>query len=932
MPAPILPSPPPEPAAARRPARGNALDCLFAPATVAVIGASEEPGSVGCGLLQNLGAFDGAIYPVNPGHAAVMGQRCHAAIADVPARVDLAVIATPAATVPAIVGECARAGVGAAVVLSAGFRESGPGGVDLERQVLACARPGPMRILGPNCLGVIMPHNSLNATFAAAFALPGNVAFLSQSGALCTAVLDWSLRENVGFSAFVSVGSMLDIGWGDLIDHLGDDPRTRSIVIYMESIGNARAFLSAAREVAYTKPIIVLKVGRTEAAARAAASHTGSLTGSDEVLDAAFRRAGVLRVNSLEELFDMAEVLAKQPRPRGPRLAIVTNAGGPGALAADALAGCGGKLAAFSDATRDALNTLLPPHWSHGNPVDVLGDADPARFGKAVEWVARDPGSDGVLAILTPQSMTDPVATARLLKSVGGPEAKPVLASWMGGPTMDAGEAILNSAGIPTFKYPDRAARTFDYMWRYSENLRSLYETPALGGPEDEHIAASRATDLIAKGRLAGRTLLTEVESKQILAAYGIPTVQTLVAFTEDAAVARAARIGYPVVLKLFSETLTHKSEVGGVRLDLRTAAAVRRAWRDIKRCVEEHTGPDPAPSAIEPGSGAPPAGRPRHFLGVTVQPMVPLEGCELILGSSIDPQFGPVLLFGAGGRRVEIFRDRALALPPLNATLARRLIEQTRIHAALRGARGDKPIDLDALCRLLVRFSRLVAEQRRIREIDVNPLLVTPDRMLALDARVLLHDPATPDDQLPRLVISPYPARYVTSWKTRSGAPVVLRPIRPEDEPFMVQFHKTLSERSVYYRYFTPLRVEQRTAHERLARLCFIDYDRELALVAEHRDAPHAEPRILAVGRLSRLHGSDAGEFALIVSDRWQNQGLGAQLLKMLVQVGRDQGLRRIGAVILPDNHAMQRVCRKLGFEVRHLAAEGECRAELKL
>ncbi|HKI72344.1 MAG TPA: bifunctional acetate--CoA ligase family protein/GNAT family N-acetyltransferase [Verrucomicrobiae bacterium] len=897
-----------------RQVRGNPLDAIFLPKTVAVISATEEPGSVGSALLKNLGAFEGAVYPVNPKRASVLGIQAFPNIAAVPEKVDLAVIATPAATVPNVIRECVQAGVPGAIIISAGFKECGTSGAELEHQVLGEAKHGPIRVIGPNCLGIMTPHTGLNATFAASLARPGNVAFISQSGALCTATLDWSLRENVGFSAFVSVGSMLDVGWGDLIYYLGDDPRTRSIVIYMESVGDARSFLSAAREVAFTKPIIVIKVGHTEAAAKAAASHTGSLTGSDEVLDAAFRRAGVLRVNAIEELFDMAEVLGKQPRPRGPRLAIVTNAGGPGALATDALVNSGGQLAELSEGTRAALDILLPPHWSHGNPIDILGDAGPERYAKAVKLSAEEPNSDGVLVILTPQAMTDAAATAEQLKPLAKLDGKPILASWMGGPAVDAGEAILNTASIPTFKYPDRAARAFDLMWRYSCNLRALYETPALLGQSDQ-LAAGRveAEKIIQTARKASRTILTEFESKQILAAYGIPTVETRIAFTEDDAVARAHKIGFPVVVKLFSETLTHKTDVGGVHLDVRNATAVRHAWRSIEASVREKAGH-------------------QHFLGVTVQPMVLLDGYELILGSSIDSQFGPVLLFGAGGQLVEVFKDRALGLPPLNATLARRLMEQTRIYTALQGVRGRQPVDLAALENLLVRFSQLVAEQRWIKEIDINPLLVSSERMLALDARMVLHGSDVSEEKLPKLAIRPYPTRYVTRWKLKNGAPVLIRPIRPEDEPLMVKFHQTLSERSVYLRYFTPLKLDQRVAHERLSRICFIDYDREMVLVVERRDAKNGQPEILGVGRLSKLHGPNEAEFALTIGDQCQNHGLGTQLLRMLVQVGRDEKLERITATILPDNREMQHVARKVGFEVSHETGAGEVLAQLRL
>jgi len=894
-------------------ARRQPLDAIFSPRTLAVIGATEKEGSVGRAILQNLRGFDGAVFPVNPKRTSVLGIQAFPNIAAVPEKVDLAIIVTPATTVPSIVRECAEAGVPSAVIISAGFKECGASGAELERQILAEARRGGMRTIGPNCLGVMTPHTGLNATFAAAMARPGNVSFISQSGALCTAVLDWSFRENVGFSAFVSVGSMVDVGWGDLITYFGDDPHTKSIVCYMESIGDARSFLSAAREVALTKPIIVLKVGRTEAASKAAASHTGALTGSDDVLDAAFRRIGVLRVDSIEELFDMAEVLGKQPRPRGSRLAIITNAGGPGALATDKLVSSGGQLARLSPDTTNALNQFLPPHWSHGNPIDILGDADAERYARAVELAAKDPNTDGVLAVLTPQAMTDATATAERLRAFAKLEGKPLLASWMGGPAVEAGEAILNNAGIPTFKYPDRAARAFELMWRYTNRLHALYETPALSTDVATVEKRSKAEGILDTVRKAGRTLLTEVESKQVLDAYGIKTVETHVALAEDDAVNCAGKLGYPVVLKIFSETLTHKTDVGGVQLNLRNATAVRQAWRHIRTSVCKKAGKE-------------------HFLGVTVQPMVKREGYELILGSSIDPQFGPVLLFGAGGQLVEVFKDSALGLPPLNATLARRLMEQTRIHTALKGVRGRDSVDLDALALLLVRFSQLVAEQPWISEIDINPLLVSPKQMLALDARIVLHPPGTREDRLPRLAIRPYPTRYALPWKLKDRSAATIRPIRPEDEPLMVKFHHTLSERSVYLRYFGPLKLDQRVTHERLSRICFIDYDREMVLVVERRDPKTHEAEILGVGRLSKLHGANEAEFALTVSDLWQGHGLGTQLLKLLVQVGSDEKLERITATMLADNHEMQHMARKAGFKVEHTPAGNEYHARMVL
>jgi len=899
-----------------RQAQPHPLDCIFAPRAVAVIGATENKGSVGRTVFQNMGrgGFGGTVYPVNPKRSSVLSVRAYPNVASLPEKVDLAVITTPAATVPGLIRECADAGIPGAVIISAGFKETGPAGVELERQVMEEARRGKMRLIGPNCLGVMNPHNGLNATFATTIARPGNLGFISQSGALCTAILDWSLRENVGFSSFVSIGSMLDINWGDLIYYLGDDPNTKSIIIYMESIGDARSFLSAAREVALTKPIIVIKVGRTEAAAKAAASHTGSLTGSDDVLQAAFRRVGVLRVETIAELFHMAEVLSKQPRPAGPRLTILTNAGGPGVLATDMLIGSGGTLAEVSPEAMAAYNQLLPAAWSHNNPIDVLGDAGADRYAKSVAIAAADKNSDGMLVILTPQAMTDAIGTADALRPYAKIPGKPLLACWMGGKEVEPGEDILNAAGIPTFKYPDTAARAFCYMYRYSYNLKGLYETPALVADANAgEETRARAAALIDGVRATGRTILTEFESKQLLGIYGIPTVDTRIARTCEEAVRLADEIGYPVVLKLDSETITHKTDVGGVQLNLKNATAVQRAWEGIEGAVEKKAGKE-------------------HFLGVTVQPMVDLSGYELIIGSSLDPQFGPVLLFGSGGQLVEVYKDSALALPPLNATLARRMMEQTKIYHALQGVRGRPPVNLAALEELLVRFSQIVVEQPWISEIDINPLLASPERLIALDARVVVHGPGMTADRLPRPAIRPYPGRYVDTWTMKTGTKVTLRPIRPEDEPLLVSFHASLSEESVYYRYFSQLKLDQRIAHERLTRICFNDYDREIALVVEHKDAQTGKPVILGIGRLSKLRGVNEAEFSLVVADPWQRQGLGSELLHRLVRIGRDEKLARISATILKENHGMQHVARRSGFTLQRDAAGEDYRAEILL
>jgi acetyltransferase len=890
------------------------LDAIFSPRSVAVIGASERPGSVGRSVLFNLlsNPFGGAVFPVNPKRRNVLGIRAYPRVDAVPEHVDLAIIITPAKQVPEAISECIAAGVCAGIVISAGFREVGEEGLALERDIKRRLAGSKMRILGPNCLGVMNPVSGLNAMWAPKIARSGNVAFLSESGALSAAVLDWSMREMVGFSSFVSVGSMLDISWGDLVDYLGDDPRTSAIVMYMESVGDARAFLSAAREVTLTKPIIVIKGGRSVTAAEAATSHTGTLSGGDEVLEAAFRRVGVLRVNSVGDLFYMAEVLAKQPRPRGPNLCILTNAGGPGVLATDTLLATGGHLAALTPETITQLDAILPPYWSRRNPVDIFGDADPQRYAKTFEVLAGDPNCDGILVILAPQGATSPVETAELLKPYAKSTGKPVLASFMGGPEVQPAVEILGRAGIPVFPFPDTAARAFNYMWKYTYNLRGLYETPAL--PRDSEHSADRVAvqAIVHKARAAGRKLLTECESKQILAAYNIPVVETRVARTQGEAVAAAEALGLPVVLKLYSETVTHKTDVGGVQLNLRDAASVRKAFWLIEQTVEAKLGPG-------------------HFLGVTVQPMVVMAGShELIIGSSLDPQFGPVLLFGSGGQMVEVLEDRSLALPPLNTTLARRMMEQTRVWRALKGVRGMNPIDTAALEALLVRFSQLVVEQPWIAEIDINPFVVSPEGMMALDARVVVHGPEVSEKDLQRPAVRPYPTQYVSPWNMKDGTEVVIRPIRPEDEPLLIRFHERVSDRSVYLRYFQPLKLSQRTSHERLTRICFIDYDREIALVVEKK-GPDG-PEILAVGRLSRIHAADEAECAAMTLDAYHHQGIGSELFRRLISVAREEKIGLLVATMLAENREMRAICKKLGFTV-HLDMEDQTvRAEMKL
>ncbi len=880
------------------PAR-SPVGSFFSPATVALIGATDREGSVGCTVLHNLqnAAYKGRVFPVNPRRAEIFGLPCYPSVAAIPEPVELVIVVTPAATVPGIVAQCVAAVVKSIVVISAGFKEKGAEGVALEQEIQAQLRKSETRLIGPNCLGIMNPWLGLNATFAQDIARPGSVAFLSQSGALLTAILDWSLSEQVGFSAIVSTGSMLDVGWGDLLSFFGEDEKTQSILLYMESIGDARAFLSAAREVSFSKPIIVIKAGRSEAASKAAASHTGAMTGSDEVYDAAFRRCGVLRVERISELFQLADVLGKQPRPRGPRLTILTNAGGPGVLATDTLMAIGGELPPLSESATQQLNSFLPPHWSHANPIDILGDADPERYARATDIALQDPNSDGLLVILAPQGMTDSAKVAEGLKVHAKTHGKPILASWMGGQAVEPGVKILAAAGIPTFDYPDSAVRAFKSMWNYTYNLRGLYETPF--SADDPAILSGRkekALRLLEAAANSGRTLLTELESKEILKLYGIPTVPTVLAQSEDEAATKAKEIGFPVVLKLHSETITHKTDVGGVQLNLENEKQVREAYNAIESSVVAKSGP-------------------AAFKGVTVQPMVRAQGYELILGSSIDGQFGPVILFGSGGQLVEVYRDRALALPPLNSTLAARLMEQTKILKALRGVRARKAVDLPALETLLVRFSELVVEQPRLREVDINPVLASAEQLLALDARMVLFSGDVQDSQLPRPAIRPYPSQYITRWQMKDGGEVTIRPIRPEDEPLMVAFHHTLSDASVYLRYFQVQKLDSRIAHENLIRRCCVDYDREIALVVDQTNAQTGAREILAVGRLIKLLGREEAELGVLVTDLHQSSGLGRELVARLIQIARVEKIHTIVAHILTENAPMLALARHFHF-----------------
>jgi acetyltransferase len=703
------------------------LAALFAPGSVAVVGASDAPGSVGGAVLRNLigAGFPGPVHPVNPRRAAVARLPCAARLADLAPAPDLVVICTPAPTVPGLLTECGAAGAGAAIVVSAGFSESGAPGRELERRAgeSAAAFPG-LRVLGPNCLGVIVPRARLNASFAAGTPRAGRLAFVSQSGALCTAVLDWALEEEVGFSAFVSVGNVLDVGFADLLHHLADDPDTDAVLLYAESIRDGRAFVSAARACARAKPVIAYKAGRFADSARAAASHTGAMAGEDDVVDAAFRRAGIERVFDLGDLFDTAELLARGRRPAAGGLGVVTNAGGPGVMATDALLARGGRLAAPSGDTLRRLDDLLPAAWSRGNPVDVLGDAPPGRLAAASAIVLEDRDVAALLAILAPQAMTDPLEAARALAAAAAAGPKPVLAAWMGGRAVRAGVQLLNEAGVPTYSTPEAAVHAFLHLVSWARRLAALERTPAAAAELDPPPDPRAGRALVEAALARGRRSLGADESLALLRAYGVAAARTESAASADEAAARARAIGFPVAAKVLGPSISHKTDVGGVALGLATEADVREAFERIVRASREHV----------PGAA---------LHGVLIQAMAPPGGLEMIVGIRRDPAFGPALLVGAGGVATEVLDDRALELPPLDARLAREMLASLRCWPLLRGHRGRAPADLDALADVLLRVARLATDLPEIVEMDVNPVIAHPRGSLAVDARVALAPPA---------------------------------------------------------------------------------------------------------------------------------------------------------------------------------------------
>ena len=873
---------------------------LFNPKSVAVIGAGERPGHIGAAIMNNLlnGGFPGKIYPVNPKYDTVMGLDCVPHLAALETSVDMAIIATPINTVPEIVEDCGNKGLGGVVVISAGGKETGAPGRRIEAQIMDIARKTNLRIIGPNCLGIVNTAKKFNASFAHQSPLPGKIAFLSQSGAVCTSVLDMAMRENVGFSHFVSLGTMMDIDFADMIDYLGSLGSVESIVMYVENITNIRNFMSAARSVSRIKPIIALKSGRSTAGARAAASHTGALAGEDAVYDAAFKRAGILRVNQFQELFDCAEFLAKQKQPKGPRLAIITNAGGPGVMAADALAAHGLEPAVFSPDTITQLDGFLSENWSRGNPVDIVGDSPPEHYLQAVRICLDAPEIDGLLLLCSPAGTLNLPDLAHPLAEVLKKTPYPVFTAWIGGLDVDKARRILNQAGIITYDSPERAVRAFVDLYQYAENIQTLQEIPIR---TDKKLLIDRkhAGEIIKEGLALGHGVLTELEGKDLLKAYGIPVNRTELAVSADHAVSLADGMEYPVAMKICSRDIVHKSDAGGVLLNLEDKDAVRMGFVTLMEAAKLHT-PD------------------GDIMGVCIQPMSPVPDYELILGAKQDPDFGPILLFGMGGVLTEVFKDMATGLPPLNRILARRLIQGTKISTVLNGYRNIEKINQDALEETLIRLSRLLTDFPEIQEMDINPMMVKNGRYLAVDARVILK-PTTVAPGM-HLVISAYPWQHEAVDETIDGVPIFMRPIRPGDAPLLIEHFNALSPRSVYMRFFTPMK---QLSHTMLIRLTQIDYDREIALVALLQEGK--EQKMAGIARVIFEPDGKNGEFAVAVADKWHGKGIGASLLKRCLIYAREKGLKRVWGIVISENRQMVKLGKKLGFDIKLVPGSSE-------
>ncbi len=871
------------------------LDKIFKPESLAVVGASEKEGSVGATLMKNIiEGFEGDIYPVNINRDSVMDIEAFSSVKEIDKEVDLVVIATPAKTVPDIIDEAGEMGIEAAIIISAGFSETGKEGAKLERKLEEKREKHGMRILGPNCLGTIRPGADLNLTFLRKDPAAGKVAFLSQSGAMGSAILDWSTKAKVGFSSFVSVGNMLDIDFGDLIDYFGQDPKTNSIIMYMETVKNAEKFMSAARGFARTKPILVVKAGKYSESAEAVASHTGSLAGEDQIYNAAFKRVGVTRVSDVDDLFSSSETLSKQNLPDGPSMAVITNAGGPGIMTTDAILDAGGELADLSQTTMSELTELLPEHASKKNPVDVLGDADPDRYKNSIRICLEDDSVDGAIVIYAPQGEATAQEAAEAVAEISKETEKPIVTSFMGAGEVNKGRELLRNENVPTRPTPEQAISAYMYMHNYARNLELLYETPeelpVNNQPPHHHLKA-----MVRKVLRSDRSTLTEVEAKKFLDTYDIPTSSTKVAESADQAANLAYEIGYPVVLKIHSYDITHKTDVGGVELNLQNKEEVKEAYRNIVSRAKNHR-----PSA--------------DIRGVTVQKMVSNIDYELILGSKKDPLFGSTILFGRGGTGVELYKDTAAGFPPLNQVLAHRLMEDTKVYQLLKGYRGKEGADIRDLEKQLIRFSQLIIDFPEIKEIDINPLAVIDGSFRALDARMIL-DQDYKDRKVEKthehLAIEPYPRQYVEDWRLEDGRNVTLRPIQPEDEPLEFELFDSFSDKTWRQRFFGP-RTE--ISHREMTRYTNIDYRREMAIIGILND--EGKERMIGVGRLIIGPSQDTGEYAVVVGDPWQRLGLGEKLTDSIIGVAEDKNLKSIYATILKNNKPMLQLSRKMGFQ----------------
>lgn len=871
------------------------LSPLFTPRSVAVIGASDRVDSVGGVIFRNMlnSGYRGQLFAVNPKHATIQQRRCYASIDEIPQPIDLAVIATPAPTAPDIVEACGKRGVKAAVILSAGFGEAGGAGRELERRTLERARAHGVRLIGPNCLGVMRPSIGLNATFSKHDAKLGNLALVSQSGALCAAILDWALPNDVGFSSIISMGSTADVDFGEILDYLESDPQTKSILLYVEGVRHARSFVGALRAAARVKPVFLVKVGRHEAGSKAALTHTGALVGADDVFDAAIRRSGAVRVGSVVQLFAAAQALSARFRPTGNHLAIVTNGGGPAAMASDRADDLGVALAKLSDVTLAKLNEVLPPTWSHANPVDIVGDATAERYRNAVSACLEDPAVDGVMVILTPQAMTEPLAVAETVIDLAEKFDKPLLACWMGGAEVANSRAAFAKARIPSFATPEPGVEVFSYISTFYRNQQLLMQAPGPLAPESAP-DADGAGLLIEAALVERRNVLSEMESKAVLAAFRIPIAHAMVARSPGEALLFAEELGMPVALKINSPDITHKSDAGGVRLNLGNAQAVQMAFHEIVNSVRKE--------------------RPQARLdGVVVEPMIRrANGRELMVGVTTDPVFGPVVTFGAGGVMVEIMGDRSVELPPLNSYLARNMIGRTRIARLLGQFRHMPPIDMAALENVLLRISEMVCELPQIRELDINPLIVDEHGAIAVDARIAVDYPKPFRESYGHMAIHPYPTHLVSRQTLPDGSSPIIRPIRPEDAEIELAFVRGLSEESRYFRFFGAL---HELNPEQLARFTQIDYDREMALIAVVED-DHAETEI-GVARYVINPDWRSCEFALVVADAWQHKGIGHRLMEALIDVARTKGLKSMEGDVLANNLNMLELVAGLGFSI---------------